>query len=111
MQLVLDVAQLLGRQLIVEDDHAYLAVVVFLVLDILVYLLQLALAHVGCLVGAAHLLGEPLHDNGAGGIGEKFQLVEISCRLGLVLRRSHQSHEDGGLRLAGLGLGVFKFLH
>ena len=38
VKLVLDIAQLLRRELVIKDDHTYLAIVVFLVFDILVYL-------------------------------------------------------------------------
>ena len=99
LKLVLDVAYLLGGQLIIEDDHTDLTVFLFFVLDVLLDFLQLTLTHVRGLVGSHHLLGESLHGDGTGGIGEKFQLVEIFLGLGLVLLLGHQTHEDGGLCL------------
>ena len=108
LQGVLYVAHLLGRKLVVEDDHAHLALVLLLVFDVLPDFLELALAHVGHGAGPAHALCEPPHGDGAGRVGQEFQLVQIFFCLGLVLSGGDESHEDGGL---GLDFRDYKFLH
>ena len=99
LQLVLDVAYLLCRELIVEYHHTDFSLGVFLVEYILLYLLELSLAHICGLVGAVHSLCESLHGDGAGGVGKEFQFVEILLGLGLVLFLRDESHEYGGFGL------------
>ena len=99
LQLLFYIAYLLGGQLIVEDDHTYLALVLLLVLDVLLYLLEFSLAHIGSLVGCHHLLRKALHGDGSCGVGEKLQFVEVFLGFCLVLLLGHEAHEHGGFRL------------
>ena len=75
LELVLDVAHLLGRQLVVEDDHTDFPVVVFFVFYILLDFFQFTLAHVGHRIGAVHFLGKPLYGHRSSRIGQKLQFV------------------------------------
>ena len=108
LQFFLYVAYLLGRKLIVEDDHPHLALGLGLVFYVLAYLGELAAAHIGYGAWAVHFLREPLHGDGSRRVGEELKLVEVLLCLGLVLPLGHQANEHGGLRL---GLGYYKFLH
>ena len=118
LQLRLDVAYLLGRELIVEDDHAHrlgcftsidyiisplssllsplffqpFLVGLLALLYIFLDFLQFSLAHIRHLTGAAHALREPLHDDSPGRIGQKLQFVKIFFCLCLVLFFGNQSH-------------------
>ena len=117
LQLGLDIAYLLGRQLIVEDDHTYrlghhapllglgrtvvapLVVGILLLLDVLLDLLELSLSDIRHLTGPLHLLRETLDGDCPGSISQKFQLVEIFFRLGLVLLLRDESHQYRSLGL------------
>ena len=107
-QFALDVAQLLGREFIVEDDHTHLALRFGFVEDVLAYLLQFTLSHIRHRAGAVHLLREALHGDGAGRFGQKFQFVQIFVRLAFVLRFGDEGHEHGGLAFC---LRLYKFFH
>ena len=108
LQHLLDVAQLLGRELVVEDHHAHHAVGILLGLDVVAYLLEFAFAHIGHRRRAIHPLREAFNGEGTGGVGQEFQLVEILFGLGLVLVFGDQTYENGGF---GLRLGYHKFFH
>ena len=108
LQLFLDIAYLLGRKLIVEDDHSHLTVGLGLVFYILAYLGELAASHIGDGARAVHFLRKPLHGDGSRRVGEELQLVEILLGLGLVLLVGDKAHEHSSLCL---GLGYYKFLH
>ena len=99
LQFFLDVAQLLCRQFVVEDDHAQRLVSILAVLDILLNLLKLATAHVGHRARTAHPLGEPLDDHSPRRLGQELQLVQVFLGLSLVLLVGNQSHQHRRLGL------------
>ena len=107
-EFLLDIADLFGRELIVEDDHTHFAFGFGFVEDILFDFSQFARPHVGHAAGTCQFLREPFHGDGSRRIGEKLQFVEIFLGLGLVLVLRHQSHEYGGF---GFGFGNHKFFH
>ena len=90
LQLLLDVLHLLGREVVVEDDHTYLVLV-----DVVFYLGQLACADKGAGVGHVEPLQEFLHGLGSGGLGQEGQLVEVLVGFRLVLGVGNQSYQDG----------------
>ncbi len=108
LQFLLDVAYLLGREFVIEDNHTYLAVFLFLALDVLLNFLQFSFPYVGGLVRGHHLLGEPFYGDGTCRVGEELQLVEVFLGLCLVLVFGDEAHEHGGLCLY---LGYYKFFH
>ena len=108
LQGLLDIAHLLGRELIVEDDHTDLSVFLFLCLDIGSYFLELAFSHIRDAAGTAHPLGVALHGDSSCRVGQKLQLVEVFLGLGFVLLGSYQSHKNGGL---SLDFRYYEFFH
>ena len=103
-----DVAQLLGREFVVEDDHRDFAFLIFLGLDIGSYLLKFADADVGDAVRAVHPLGEATDGLGSRRLGQELQFVEVLPYFAFVLVLSDYAHEDG---FACLGYVVVFFLH
>ena len=119
-----DVAELFGREFVVEDHHAhglrllfvgrperiFLRLVgrLFAFFDVLTNLFELAFAHIGDAAGAVDALGEAAHSLRARRFGEKLQFVEIFVGLPLVLRLGDESDQDGGF---GTSFGVDEFFH
>ena len=111
LQFALYDAELLWRKLIVEDHHAHLLIrcavdvhLLFLrplgaVLHIFLYLLQLALSHIGGRVGVVDFLGETLHYSRPCRVGKKLQFVQIFRGLVLVLLWSDETHEHSSFSL------------
>ena len=97
LQLLFYVAQLLGAELVIKDDHAHLALGFLLLLDILSYLLQFAYSQISDAAWPRQPLGEPLHSDGSGCGGEKLQFVQIFVGLAFVLLGRDDAHEDGRL--------------
>ena len=108
LQYLLDVAYLLRRQLVVEDNHADGTLSVLLSLYVFAYLLQLTRTHVRHRAWSAHALCEALHGYGARRVGEKLQLVEIFLCLCLVLILRYQTDKNGCLSLY---FRYYKFFH
>ena len=95
LQLLLDVGDLLGGEVVVKYHHSYL---VFL--DILLYLVEFPFAHECAWVGVVEFLQEYFLGHGSGRVGEESELVEILACLGLALLDRDKSHEHctlGGL--------------
>ena len=119
-----DVAELFGREFVVEDHHAhglrllfvgrperiFLRLVgrLFAFFDVLTNLFELAFAHIGDAAGAVDALGEAAHSLRARRFGKKLQFVEIFVGLPLVLRLGDESDQDGGF---GTSFGVDEFFH
>ena len=108
LQYRLDVSDLLGRQLVVEDDHTHLALGILFSFDEVAYFLQLAFTYIGDGTRSAHSLCETLHSDGTGGVGEEFQFVEVFLCFRLVLFLGDEAHQNGSL---GLCFGDNKFFH
>ena len=108
LQFLLDVAELLGGEFVVENHHAHLAFGVFLRHDVGTDFLQLALPDVCHRGRAVEALREPLHGHGARRFGEESQFVEVFLRLAFRLVFGDEAHEHGGL---GAGLGLYEFFH
>ena len=108
LQLALDIAQLLGRQFVVEDDHADFALGLLFGFDVTAYLLQFTLAHIGHRAGSVQPLREALHGHCARRLGQKLQFVQVFRRLAFVLLLGNEAHEHGRF---GLGFGLYEFLH
>ena len=108
LQLALDIAQLLGRQFVVEDDHADFALGLLFGFDVTAYLLQFTLAHIGHRAGSVQPLREALHGHCARRLGQKLQFVQVFRRLAFVLLLGDEAHEHGRF---GLGFGLYEFLH
>ena len=108
LQLCFDVAYLLGTQLIVENDHTYLALCISLALYIFFNFLKFALTYIGNLAGAGQTLCETFHGDCSGCISQKLQFIKIFFGLGLVLVFGNQSHQYGGL---SFDFGYYKFFH
>ena len=96
---MLNIAYLLGRQLVVEDDHSDLAVFFLFFLNVLFDFLELSLSYIGGLIGSDNLLRESLDGYSSCRIGKKFQLVEVFFGLGFVLLLGDKTHENGSLCL------------
>ena len=105
LQFSLNIANLLGRQLIVKNHHTHrlcfaCRIVVccfFLLLDILFDLFEFAFSDISHLTRPLDFLGEALHGGSSSCIGKEFQLVEIFFGLGLVLLLGNQSHQHSSL--------------
>ena len=76
-----------------------LVIFVLALLDILLNLVELTLAHIRHLARSLHLLRETLHSDRPGCICQKFQLVQVFLRLSLVLLLGNQSHQHRRLGL------------
>ena len=88
LEFLLDVEHLLGREVVVEDDEAYLVV-----FHILAYLVELAGAHVCAGIGIVEFLDETLLRLRAGGLGEEFELVEIFVDFSFALLLGDEADE------------------
>ena len=99
-QLLLYISHLLGRKLVIEDDHSHLPLVVFLVFNELLNFLKLSFSNVCCLAWPCHSLREPPYGYSSSGVGKKFQLIKVFLCLGLILLLGNQSHQDGSLGLS-----------
>lgn len=96
-QLAFDVSELLGRQLIVEDDHGDFSLGVLFCFDEGAYLLELAYAEIGDAVGAVHALCEASDGLCPSRLGQEFQFVEVLGGLAFVLCRRDDADEDCSL--------------
>ena len=94
LKLLLDVTQLLGRQLIVEDHQADLVL-----LDISFDLLQFAGTDEGHRIGSLRLLRESFYRLDTSRIRQEGQLVEIFLHFLLILLGCHQAHQNRSLGL------------
>ena len=94
---LLDVAQLLGRELIVEDDHRHFPFGILFRLYEGAYLLQLANAEVGDAVRPPKALGEATHRLCTGSLGQELQLIEVFLRFALVLTGRDDANEYSSL--------------
>ena len=93
---------MLGRQLVVEDDHADFRLRVVLAGgDVVTDFLQFAFADVGDGVGHVELLREAFGHFRACGLGEEGQFVQVFVCLAFVLQPCDEADEYGlfGLRL------------
>ena len=117
LQFCLDITNLLGAKLIVEDDHTHrlgslptlfrlwtagiqpVVIRILLLLDVLLDFFELTLADIGHLTGTLNFLRETLHSYSTSGIGQKFQLVEVFFCLGFVLLLGNQTYQHGSLGL------------
>ena len=108
LEFALNIAELLGREFVVEDDHADFALGILFGNDVLADFFQLALAHVGHGTGAVHALGEAVHGDCARRFGQKFKFVKVFLRFALVLLLRDEAHENGRFCF---GFGLYKFLH
>lgn len=107
-QFALNVAQLLGGEFIVEDDHTHFALSVFLCHDVLPNFVEFAFSDVSHRTRSVEALRKALDGDSSGGLRQKLQFVEIFCRLSLVLRLRDEGHEDGGF---GFGFRLYEFFH
>ena len=107
-QFALDVAQLLGGELIVEDDHAHFTLGLFFGFDVAAYFLKFSFTQIGHRARAVQPLREAFHGNGARRFGQKFQFVQIFRRFALVLVFGDEGHQYGGFRF---GFRLYEFFH
>ena len=105
----LDVANLFGRKLVVEDDHADFPFGVFFAFgQIFADFLQFAFANVGHGVGRVQLLREAFHHFGTRRVGQELQFVQIFVGFAFVLQPGDETHQH---RSFGLCLRDNKFFH
>ena len=119
-----DVAELFGREFVVEDHHAHglrLLLVgrperiflrffgrLFAVFDVLAYFFEFTLADIGHTAGAVGALGESAYGECPRCFGEKLKFVEIFVRFPFVLRFGDQCHQHSRF---GAGFRLNKFFH
>ena len=90
LQFLLNVLHLLGREVVVEDDHAYLVLV-----DVVLDFGQLARTDECAGVGGVEPLQKLLHRLGTGSFGQEGQFVEVFVSFRLVLGVGNQPHQNG----------------
>lgn len=105
----LNVAQLFGREFIVENHHTYFAFGVLLSFDVGAYLLEFSLTHIGYRRGAVELLRKALDGDSPCRFGQKLQFVKIFVGLALILVFGYQTYQYGGFGLYFFGFN--KSLH
>lgn len=105
----LNVAQLFGREFIVENHHTYFAFGVLLGFDVGAYLLEFSLTHIGYRRGAVELLRKALDGDSPCRFGQKLQFVKIFVGLALILVFGYQTYQYGGFGLYFFGFN--KSLH
>ena len=119
-----DVAELFGREFVVEDHHAHglrLLLVgrperiflrffgrLFAVFDVLAYFFEFTFADIGHTAGAVGALGESAYGECPRCFGEKLKFVEIFARFPFVLRFGDQRHQYSRF---GAGFRLNKFFH
>ena len=108
LQLVLDVAKLLGGEFVVEDDHVGPRFVLAFGVEEVVQLLEFSPSQVRDARRPVGALREAAHGLGARRLGQKLQFVKILFCLCLVLMRRYQSNQ---YRRLSLCLRDYKFLH
>ena len=96
-----DVAQLLGRQLVVEDNHTYLLIGILAHLHIFGYLYELTTANVCCRVRMLQALRKTFYHLGTCSLSKKFKLVEVLVGFALVLCGCYEAHKNGCLLFGG----------
>ena len=107
-QLFFDVAQLLRRKFIVENDHSYLFVRVFAFFDVRTNLYKFTATNVCHRMGTVDSLRKTLYDYRAGCACKKIEFVKILIGLTLILIRGYKTYKDGSFDLC---IGYYKFFH
>ena len=107
-QLVLNVADLLRAEFVVEDHHIYIPLRFEFGLDPAAHLFELSFAHISDRIGPIELLREAFDAFRASRFGQKSQLVEVFVSLAFVLRFGDERNEH---RLFHAVLYFFYFEH
>ena len=111
LQFLFYVAQLLGREFVVKDDHGHIALGIFLCLYPLTDFLQLTNTEIGNAGWAVQALGEALHRTCSCRLGKELEFVQIFCCLALVLLGSDDTHQYGCLLLFAYDVAVSHLAH
>ena len=98
LQLLLDVAKLLGREFIIEDDHRDFSLCLLFFLYEVTNLLKLADAQVGDTIRAVHPLGEATNRLSPSRLCKERQFIEIFGRFAFVLIGCDETNQHGSLR-------------
>ena len=103
-----DVTELLGGEFIVENHHSHLALCLPFGEDVGTNFLKFSFSDVGDGTRSVQALCETFDGDGAGGLGEEFQFVEIFVGFAFALFFGDEADQDGGFRL---DLGFDEFFH
>ena len=97
LQFLFYVAQLLGREFVVEDNHGHIAFGILFCLYPRTYLLQFAYTQICDAGRTVEALGEALNGACPCRLGKELKFVEIFRCLALILLGSDDTHQYGGL--------------